>query len=266
MVALVAGVSGLTVSMRGHHEKGQSNWATSIFQRYTQAFVSVQHKVDALKHAVEDNEKLRAENSHLRMVLESERYAKYAEKAQKATQVFQWKLTKDAGSRTGRTIASIGYRVPTDLVPSQLLTLGMSYFKTRDDEKAAVILTFLTGMEGDETYKTPANYLATAVAWYRLDNYELADFYFDQVLHSQDSPATKKFMGQARLWKGLVSERTGKHTKAQFWLHEVMDHDPRSVEAHWVNQGEVKREPAQERPEGSSEEQPNEHGEQTQEE
>jgi tetratricopeptide (TPR) repeat protein len=263
VIALIAGVSGLTMSRKHEpaHAKAHGNTHENIgpaglWQTFAHAVVSVQEKMDALKKADEENEKLRKENAHLRLVLESEHYEKYAEKAQKETQTFQWKLSKDTGSRTGRTLASIGYKIPQDLLPAQLYSLGLSYFKMREDEKAAVIFTFLTGLEGDDSFKTPANHLLTGIAWYRIENFELADFYFDQVLHSAETKSTRRFHGQAKLWKGMISEKTGKHSKAQYWLRDVLDHDPHSVEAHWVNRSsnqEEAREPASEAHEESHE-------------
>lgn len=260
IVALIAGVSGLALSRNhGHtqaHTHGHSKGSTAsteketLWQVYANAVVSVQEKIEALRKADEENEKLRKENAHLRLVLESEHYEKYAEKAQKETQAFQWKLSKDTGSKTGRTLASIGYKIPQDLLPAQLYSLGLSYFKMREDEKAAVIFTFLTGMEGDESFKTPANHLLTGIAWYRVENFELADYYFEQVLQSPETVNSRRYHGQAKLWKGLIAEKTGKHVKAQYWLRDVLDHDPHSVEARWVNHSasdeteEVKREPA----------------------
>jgi tetratricopeptide (TPR) repeat protein len=240
-IALIAGVSGLTMShgqkdAHGHSKTGLGAQVSNLWHVYGHAFISVQEKIDDLKRADEENINLRQENAHLRLVIEGEHYQKYAEKAQKETQTFQWKLSKETGSRTGRTIASIGYKIPQDLLPAQLFSLGMSYFNLHENEKAAVIFTFLTGMEGDESFKTPSNYLLTGIAWYRLENFELADFYFDQVLHSVETQATRRFQGQARVWKGLVAERTGKHDKAQHWLRDVLDHDPHSIEARWVNQ------------------------------
>ncbi len=262
-IALIAGVSGLTLSRDKHvgsnkhagstkhehsTEHGHSIEPQGLLQTYGQALVSVQEKVEALKKLDEENEKLRKENAHLRVVLEGEHYAKYAEKAQKETQTFQWKLSKDTGSKTGRTLASIGYKIPQDLLPAQLYSLGLSYFKMREDEKAAVIFTFLTGLEGDDSFKTPANLLLAGVAWYRIENFELADYYLDQVLRSVENAGTRRFHGQAKLWKGLVSEKTGKHSKAQYWLRDVLDHDPHSIEARWVNHkessGEAERAPA----------------------
>lgn len=242
VIALIAGVSGLTMSRKhdtthakGHGAAHGDSKPESLWQTYVDAVVSVQDKIDSLKKADEENEKLRKENAHLRLVLESEHYEKYAEKAQKETQAFQWKLSKDTGSKTGRTIASIGYKIPQDLLPAQLYSLGLSYFKMREDEKAAVIFTFLTGLEGDDSFKTAANHLLTGIAWYRIENFELADYYFDQVLRSAETKSSRRYHGQAKLWKGLVSERTGKHGKAQYWLRDVLDHDPHSIEAHWVN-------------------------------
>jgi tetratricopeptide (TPR) repeat protein len=250
-VAVIACVSGLTASLRhgkaGTEKAERAGVLSSLWHTYGQALISIQDKVDDLRRADEENETLRRENAHLRLVLESEQYQKYAERAEKETQAFQWKLSQETGSRTGRTIASIGYHIPQELLPSQLYSLGMSYFKLRDDEKAAVIFSFLTGMESDNSFKTPLNFLLAGISWYRLDNYQLANYYFDQVLRGPETQATRRMHGQAILWKALVAEKSGKYDKAQSWLRGVLDHDPHSLEARWINKpfhGQEARVPA----------------------
>lgn len=239
---LLCCVIALTVVAKGVSSQEFSSEVSFLAHSYGRLFYSLQEKVDEIRRLDEENHKLKLENSHLRLVLESQRYEDYAEKAQKATQAYEWKLSKETGNRTGRTLASIAYKIPTNLIPSQLYSLGTSYFKSRDDEKAAVIFTFLTGLEDDATYKTAHNYLTTGIAWYRLDNFELADFYFNQALRSSKGKA--QLLSQAKLWKGLLSERRGQHVLAQDWLRKVMDQNPHSAEARWINPGGVEREPA----------------------
>jgi hypothetical protein len=125
--------------------------------------------------------------------------------------------------------------VPTNLVPGQLYTLGISYFKAREDEKAAVIFTFLTGLDDSDVFKTPKNFLLTGIAWYRLDNFATADRYFDRALKAPEKAENLQTLAHARLWKALTASRINKHTQSQFWLTELIDHHPLSVEATWVN-------------------------------
>ncbi|MCM2323642.1 MAG: hypothetical protein NDJ90_10320 [Oligoflexia bacterium] len=216
-------------------------WAT-----YRGAWDSVQKTVDRLRKADQQNERLRLENANLRLKLEARQFDCHAADAERATREYEVRLDRETGSRMGRTLASIGYKAPLHLLPGQLYALAASYFKAREDEKAAVLMTFLTGLEDDDTYKTPKSYLMAGIAWYRLDNFVVADNYFDKVLEKADTLESKQLQSQVRLWKGLTAARLGRHDRSQRWLRDVLDQDPHSTEAAWVNSvKEVKRVPAQ---------------------
>jgi hypothetical protein len=225
---------------------GHGMGTPQVLETYVQAYHDVQVKVDMIRTAVQDNERLRLENANLRLRAESLQFDCTNREAANRTRELELQLDKETGARVGRTLASIHYTAPTHLLPPQLYTLGVSYFKGREDEKAAVILTYLTGLEENDSFKTPKNYLMTGVTWYRLDNFELADQYFAKVLQAPESPENLSYHAQARLWRGLASERMNKHTKAQFWLRDLIDHHPHSTEAEWVNSREAERAPSPE--------------------
>lgn len=208
---------------------------------YVQAWENVQNKVADLKIADEERKRLELDVAKLKLDLETARFACHAEKAEAETKKIEIKLSQETGSKVGRVLASIPYSVPTNLLPQQLFTLGMSYFKARDDEKAAVVFSFLTGLEDVATYKTPSNFMITGIAWYRLDNFELAEYYFEKILSQPEQPEILRYQAQARLWRALTSVRLGKHTKAQYWLRELVDYHPHSKEVKWVNNREVNR-------------------------
>jgi tetratricopeptide (TPR) repeat protein len=199
-------------------------------------FDSVQTKVDAIARALDENERLRLENAHLKLRVESLQFDAHQKKAQSLTHSFESKLHTVTGTRVGRTLASMSYHIPEQLSPEQLYVLGVSYFKAGENEKSAAILTFLTNLEGNARYRNPRDWLMTGVAWYRLDNYEQAGPYFDKVIKNAGKEEdTQSYHAQALLWKALVAERTGKRMKAQFWMRELLDHHPYSREAAWVN-------------------------------
>lgn len=217
--------SGHGASHAPAHATGHAAEAEGFFATYAKAFRSVQDKVESLRQIELENERLRLENTHLRLALENANFTKAAQSDSRQT----------ATTGKARDLGSIHYTMPTDLAPSQLYTLGVSYFKAHEDEKAAVIFTFLTGLKDNDAFRTAKNHLMTGVAWYRLDNYATADKYFDLVLQSAPSMHDRGFQAHARLWKALVATRLGKQGKAQFWLTELIDHHPRSAEAAWVN-------------------------------
>ncbi len=240
-----------------------SDFFSELLGRYGGLFQSIQSKVERLQQADEENTRLKAENAHLRVALESLHYEQYAARAAQTTLDFSRKLVAQTGAQSGRTLASIPYRVPQELMPNQLYELGMHYFRDHkpdqpadnSDEKAAVIFTFLLGLDGEEGFKTSANMLKAGICWYRLENYEVAEFYFNEAVKDGnlpvgEGPSRSELISQVRLWKALIAKRTGKTEKAQYWLREVLDYNPHAKEAAWVNHHteEVEREPAAHHP------------------
>jgi tetratricopeptide (TPR) repeat protein len=223
----------------------KKNGETAVGQ-VVAAVKSVQEKVDVLSHSERENERLKLENANLRLQIENIAFDCRVKESSERTKEMQLRLSKETGAKVGRTLASIYYRPPTHLLPSQLYALAVSYFKANEDEKAAVIFTFLTGLEDNNLFKTPRNYLLTGISWYRLANYDLAEAYFDRVLKTGDSAENLQFMAQARLWLGMTAEKQGNHAKSQDWMRELIDYHPHSTEAAWVNSREVRRAPSAE--------------------
>lgn len=209
---------------------------TGFFGSIVHAITSAGDKVAELRRADEENQRLRLENANLRLKLEASQFDCHAQDAAKNTRDLETKLDRETGTKMGRALASISYKFPTHLLPPQLYTLAMSYFKAREDEKAAVILTFLLGMEDDDAFRTAKNFLLTGVSWYRLDNMAAAQDYFDRAMKSPDLDEYPTLKGQVRLWKALVASRVGKHAESQTWMREVLNLNPHSTEAKWVNQ------------------------------
>ena len=195
----------------------------------------IQVKAKNLEELDRENERLRVENAHLRMEMEANHFTQGTEDSNQKTAELKESLRKETGSAVGRDLASIEYEVPHQLPPSQLYALAVSYFKAHEDEKAAVILNFLTELENTDIFRTPRNYLLTGISFYRIDQLSKAEAFFDRVLKSEPSEANLQTHAHARLWKALVAQRLGKHAKVQFWLTELVDHHPRSQEASWVN-------------------------------
>jgi hypothetical protein len=207
-----------------------------LFKSYREAFSQIGTKMEAISVADRENERLTLENANLRNKLEKLQFECNTEKAEKFTKNFESKFDAQTGSKVGRTLNTIQYKMPTHLMPSQLYTLAVSYFKAREDEKAAVIMSYLTDPENDqEVFRTPQNHLMTAVAWYRLENFELADFYLDRVVKTPESSENVQYIAQSRLWKAIVAKRLKNHSKSQFWLRELVDYHPFSTEASWIN-------------------------------
>ncbi|MEK6706708.1 MAG: hypothetical protein AABZ06_13065 [Bdellovibrionota bacterium] len=218
---------------------------------YEQAAENIFTRMNELHRIDQENHNLKLENMNLRSQVEALQFGCRSSSADQVTKKNAASLEAETGSRTGRNLASIEYRPPSHLLPNQLYTLGLSYFQSRDDEKAAVIFMLLTTLEDSDAYKTPKNHLMAAIAWYRLDNFSMADAYLEKILKvpNQESQEGQeglaRFRAQARLWKGVIAERTNKHVHSQYWLTDLVDNHPHSGEVELINNAkEATREPA----------------------
>ncbi len=216
---------------------------TKFVATYVDAWESVNTKVQAIQQFEEENKKLKLENAYLRVMVEAGRFNTRTDEAKKSTETVGKKLATAAGSRAARSIASIRYQFPENLLPDQLLALGVSYFKVKDDEKAAVILNFLTELDDDKSFRTATNYLMAGIAFYRLEHYKNAAEYFERVSKlSESDVATVKAKRQAVYWQALVAERTQNRGLAQKLILDSLESDPLTKEARWVNpQGEASK-------------------------
>lgn len=215
----------------------------SLFARVNAAVDSTQEKMGEIQRALEENERLRYENANLRLKLETVQFECHQKEAVAETKKIGTQIADEAGSRVARTLASIEYKPPGNLLPNQLYTLGVTYFKAHEDEKAAVILSYLTNFEENTVFQTARNYLMTGVAWYRVDNFDMAQLNFEKALKQPDTNENLQFQAQARMWQALVAKHFAKERETQYWLRDLVDHHPHSEEAEWVN-GKEKREPA----------------------
>ncbi|MBS1961741.1 MAG: hypothetical protein JST04_05965 [Bdellovibrionales bacterium] len=211
-----------------------------LFGVYADAWESLNLKVHAIQQAEEENKKLKLENAYLRVMVETGKYTARSDEAKAKTETVGKKLATTAGSRAARSIASIRYQFPENLLPEQLLALGVGYFKVKDDEKAAVILNFLTELEDDHSFRTAPNYLMAGIAFYRLEHYKNAGEYFERIGKlTETDPETQKAKRQAVYWQALVAERTKNRGLAQKLMLDSLEQDPQTKEARWVNpQGE----------------------------
>lgn len=232
-------------SDEAHAPKG---FVQKVLSLYDWAWTSSWHKIYDLQEAVEKSERLEIENANLRRWAEMLRFDCSALDSLRKTREIELRLDAEAGARIGRTLASIQYRAPGHLMPNEQYTLGVSYFKGREYEKAAVIFSMLTGLDGFDEFKTPENFLVTGVAWYHLDHLKEAGMYFEKVLAIESDKEVLPYHAQARLWSALVADRKGGRSKAQGWLKELLDYHPHSEQVDWINGFSGNRKPSSTQP------------------
>lgn len=201
----------------------------------TNAALSVHEKVVDLNRAVDENVALRIENAQLHRQIEEKVFERQVVESKKATEDKTSELIKKAGSPVARLVEGIHFEVPKSVSVSNLFTLAVSYIRAEEFEKAAKILHHLVYEQSNATYQTSENVLLLGIVLYQLDHFEGADQQFSMVLKSEASKDTLKYHAQARLWKALVAEKTHRSAKAQYWMRDLVDHHPKSIEAAWVN-------------------------------
>ena len=216
----------------GHTEKGS---LLKIAENTKRAFFEAAFQAEQVSQALDSNRRLQLENANLRRWVETLRYdCTVTDGLQQSSQLGR-RLESETGVRVGRTLASIPYTPPAHLLPAQLYTLGVNYLNGSEVEKAAVIFTFLTGMEEDDSFKRPQDFLLTGLAWYRVEHLKEAKLYFEKVIDAPEEPQNLPFKAQARLWLALVSKRMNKDREAQWWLRNMVENHPNAMETSWIN-------------------------------
>jgi tetratricopeptide (TPR) repeat protein len=232
------------VSLLDKAEAGGRTQRPGVSGKVVDAFESIHSKVVDIQVMTADNHRLRLENMNLRRWAETLRFECAQDDAIRKTGDFSKALSYQTGSDVGRILASIPYRPPPHLLPAQLYTLGVSYFRAREYEKSAVIFTYLTGGVEHDAFQKPQNFLLTGITWYELDNYRLAKNFLDRVLEFPATQENLPYHAQARLWQALVAKQMGQNLESQIWLRELIDHHPRSLETQWINATESDRLPS----------------------
>lgn len=192
-------------------------------------------KARALERLHYENERLTLENANLRRWAMASKFACQEQHSKTKTRETSSALLKQTGTPVGRALASLDYRPPMHLLPGQLYTLGVSYFNGRDDEKAAVIFSYLTEMEDQPQFKSPSVLLIAGVSWYRLQNLKMANRFFDRALQAPETESSLRYLARARLWKAVVAHRLGSTKESQKWMRNLVVNHPHSTEAGWVN-------------------------------
>lgn len=201
-------------------------------------------KLEELQHADQRAASLELEVSQLKVKLTEREFECRTESATKRAQALTVRLNKETGDKTGRTVATVDFTIPSNWSPEQIHVLALSYFAGGEFEKAAVLMKHLMELPDVDSIKTPRNYLVTAISMYHIDNFNSADQFFDEVLRIKESQDQLKYAAQARLWKALVASRLNKKLKEQYWLRELLDYHPQSKEARWINGGGPERVPS----------------------
>ncbi len=207
-------------------------YSDQIAKTYFSSWTRFQVKLEHLQKIDEKYAQMELANVTIKQELETLKFKKETEHAVEGTQRFNKHLKQETGTEVGRNLASISYKVPHDLTSPQLYTLGLTYLKAEEDEKAAVIFSALIS---EDTYRVAMNFLILGILWYRLDNLALSNQNFDSVLKMPERDESVRYQAQARLWKALIAKRLNNDHKAQFWLKDLIDNHPHSLEASWVN-------------------------------
>ncbi len=200
-------------------------------------------RLNELEQADRENEELRRRVDLLEKERDQDKLSS-VEKAMHVQKDMQAKIQKEqTGSEIGQSLMQLKYEPPTNLMPHQLYALAVGYVRKNENQQAAAILTRLVELKEDKSYKRPEVYLLAGVAWFRLENWKMAETFFDKAMSgSSDSMQVHR---QAKVWRALLLKRTGQEHLAQKIMIDLIAKSPHSSEAKWINFNGT-REPSQE--------------------
>jgi tetratricopeptide (TPR) repeat protein len=217
----------------------QSSFAAKEFKQngvvdtYKKHFFSFVDKLDDMKSLDQENQALNRKVASLEKEIELERSAATEKEAKEITAETSKRLHTEAGSELARVLESIEYKVPTNLLPNQLYSLAVGYFRKQEYEQAAVILSSLVNLKEDSSYQKAENHLMCAIAWYKLKHFKLAQEYLTQAKYK--SEATDSVYRKALVWEALTAKAEGKKQLAQDLVTSIISRYPHSEEAALVN-------------------------------
>jgi len=201
---------------------------------FFEAWKSFLLKMEKMNTLYEGYNHLKAENSELRLLLEKIRFEFISQRAFSMTKKKEKKLLLETGSKVGRVLASLTDSVPQDLFPQHLFGLGVHFFSIHEYEKAALIFSDLLYLKQD-FQKKPPYLFAAAVSWYQIENYFLADHYFDELLSQFTEKRWSSYQSQSLVWKALIAKKINQEKNSQILLKKLLDQFPSSLEVLWIN-------------------------------
>lgn len=168
-------------------------------------------KIERMRTAETRYEALEREHAELKkryFALEHEYESLRAEVESKDTAERNLKL---AGSPSGRSLASIPYKVPENLNMDQRYALAFEHMREkRFAEAAATFESFLSEPEGASQQTANAFYTA-GVAWFKLENYKKARQYFEVSLQKADGEERAKIHHKVELWMRVLDKKGARH-------------------------------------------------------
>jgi tetratricopeptide (TPR) repeat protein len=115
-----------------------------------------------------------------------------------------------------------------------LYVLAIAYFKKKEFEKTAVIVSSLMDLEESDFYKNAGTYLLLGISWYYLENYKLSEKYLDKII-AENNKEYHKSISSAYVWKAILAQKNGDRTNAQKFLEILLNQYPKSFEITLVN-------------------------------
>lgn len=204
-----------------------------VVETYLRAGRSFINKVQTLKDVDQENATLREKIGELEKQIDETRTEYNEKKSKKEQAQISQELKQKTGSDVGLALSAIHYDVPAQLMPHQIYALAVGYLRKEENEPAAVLLTNLIEMQEDKSFQRPEVYLLTAVAWYRLNNWKLANHYTELSLKT-GKPNTQVYR-QALIWKALSESKLNHHQEAQKILTTIVGNYPHAEETKWIN-------------------------------
>lgn len=117
---------------------------------------------------------------------------------------------KLTGSKEGRSIASIDYKVPKDMDPETRTDLAYQHLKEKRFSEAAITFDSVLWIPEGALEQTAKNFYEAGVAWYEVKNFKKAKLCFEAATAHADGEEKKEIQRRVDLWMRVLAKNSNK--------------------------------------------------------
>jgi tetratricopeptide (TPR) repeat protein len=119
------------------------------------------------------------------------------------------------GSLTGRSPASIAYKVPAGLKPEEMLNLAFEHFGEKRFAEAAVTFETLLKQPESATVTDAVTVYTAGVSWFQVGNYHRAKERLEEARNTATGDQRQKIQKKVELWMRVIDRKLASEGEAK---------------------------------------------------
>jgi TolA-binding protein len=192
-------------------------------------------KIDDLRYAQEEIEKLREKIAELEKKHSEEKYHQLKELELKKVEELKSKALFEAGVEVGRTISSLNFQKLRSKPPKKVFEESYSALLKKDYETAATGFLFLVNNKENLKYHSAQTFYLAGLSLYKLQNYKQALSYFKQSVEIEKKEKNIEYTPKSLTWISLIYEKLGDIKESRRIASIVFQEFPETKEAKVLN-------------------------------